>query len=404
MKPALYVQYHNADDRGLPLSDHYNGWWMETKKALVKKAVGAFCFLIVGITENRVKNYYLWSFFQIQNVDQNDTKLFDVFGDGIVMKPRIPLKGLNYFEEFSKREYKNFGLGFMDISKLKFSDTLYNLTPAIKDFVEEAKEREGEREKVNRYLDPNTAWDVILAQAEKAHSTNDTWESPKQKRNYKIKEKPGKNILIERQGHHEHSSFGKLLVKERIDQINASNGSISRVDFTGHVAKMAAIVHLHPQLSWSDDFETIIVISGYKPKYKDYGAAPNDNPEDLQYFARKVRRGQKKFRDNLLIAYGSQCCISGSDVEPVLDACHISPHSKTGDNRKENGLLLRTDLHNLFDAGFIQIEPATMIIHIHPQLSKSEYWQYNGKNLGNRVDSQAPSSEFLNKRWNGKEW
>jgi predicted restriction endonuclease len=64
-----------------------------------------------------------------------------------------------------------------------------------------------------------------------------------------------------------------------------------------------------------------------------------------------VRRGQPAFRRRLLAAYEGTCCISGWAPEAVLEAAHIQEHSKAGLNSMANGLLLRSDLHALFDEG-----------------------------------------------------
>lgn len=64
-----------------------------------------------------------------------------------------------------------------------------------------------------------------------------------------------------------------------------------------------------------------------------------------------MRRGQPAFRRRLLAAYEGTCCISGWAPEAVLEAAHIQEHSKAGLNSMANGLLLRSDLHALFDEG-----------------------------------------------------
>jgi len=256
----------------------------------------------------------------------------------------------------------------------------------------------------NRHLNPSQSWEIILAQAQKAFQTNDTWESPKQKRKYRIEEAAGENIVISREGHHQDSVFGKRFVIERINQINSSGGTIARQDWDGHVAKMAAIVHLHPQLKWQDDFETIVVTNLPNPVYEDYGQAPNDDINELQIFARKVRRGQKKFRDILLKAYSGKCCISETAVETVLDACHISPHSADGNNESENGLLLRTDLHVLFDEGLLHVHPDNLTVFFAHELQNTEYWKFDGKRIMDRSDTKSPSQVFLSERWKKKTW
>lgn len=96
---------------------------------------------------------------------------------------------------------------------------------------------------------------------------------------------------------------------------------------------------------------------------------------------RHGRVHQKKFRQELLDYYNSHCCISGCSVETVLEAAHIKPYALCDDGEegnRENGLLLRADIHTLFDLNLIQINPDTFIIEVHSSLRQiPEYFQFN---------------------------
>lgn len=108
------------------------------------------------------------------------------------------------------------------------------------------------------------------------------------------------------------------------------------------------------------------------------------------------RRGQQAFRDTLLKAYGKRCAISDCAVEDVLEAAHIHPYSGEASNHVSNGLLLRTDLHTLFDLGLIGIDAASFRILVKSRLLNSEYGQFRGKPL--RLPSDAkyqPSAKAL---------
>lgn len=93
------------------------------------------------------------------------------------------------------------------------------------------------------------------------------------------------------------------------------------------------------------------------------------------------RRGQSAFRKGLLAAYGSRCAISGCDLPEVLEAAHIHPYKGEYTHALSNGLLLRADLHTLFDLYLIAIEPQTLRIRLAPQLRPSHYDQYEGMPL-----------------------
>ncbi len=69
------------------------------------------------------------------------------------------------------------------------------------------------------------------------------------------------------------------------------------------------------------------------------------------------RLGQGAFRLAVTSAYGRACAVSGEHSLPVLDAAHIRPFAGEGDHRVQNGLLLRTDIHRLFDKGYVTVTP-----------------------------------------------
>lgn len=70
-----------------------------------------------------------------------------------------------------------------------------------------------------------------------------------------------------------------------------------------------------------------------------------------------ARRGQARFRRELLSAYGGRCAITRRDAVPALEAAHIVAYRGPGANVLANGLLLRADVHTLFDLGHLGIDP-----------------------------------------------
>jgi hypothetical protein len=69
-----------------------------------------------------------------------------------------------------------------------------------------------------------------------------------------------------------------------------------------------------------------------------------------------IRQGQPMFRAKLMEAYERRCAVTGSSIEETLEAAHISPYRGTDSNHVRNGLLLRADIHTLFDLGLIRID------------------------------------------------
>ncbi len=69
----------------------------------------------------------------------------------------------------------------------------------------------------------------------------------------------------------------------------------------------------------------------------------------------RPRLGQGAFRIEVTDAYSRQCAITGEKTLPALEAGHIRPYAKEGPHEIRNGLLLRSDLHNLFDLGYLTV-------------------------------------------------
>lgn len=71
----------------------------------------------------------------------------------------------------------------------------------------------------------------------------------------------------------------------------------------------------------------------------------------------RPRLGQGLFSFAVRDAYQGACAVTHEHSQPVLEAAHIRPYSKGGQHRVENGLLLRRDLHRLFDLGYVTVTP-----------------------------------------------
>jgi len=113
----------------------------------------------------------------------------------------------------------------------------------------------------------------------------------------------------------------------------------------------------------------------------------------------KLRRGQRKFRDGLIRAYGSKCMISGCGLLSVLEAAHIDCYRGDEHNHIVNGLLLRADLHTLFDLGLLAIDPDSLIVRVHADAKAgTDYEKFDGCMLALK-GKHSPSVEALSRRW-----
>lgn len=116
------------------------------------------------------------------------------------------------------------------------------------------------------------------------------------------------------------------------------------------------------------------------------------------------RRGQDEFRKSLLEAYGNRCAITGCDAEEALEAVHIVPYRGPDTNDPSNGLLLRADVHTLFDLGLLTIDSSSMTVIVAPRLAATAYGYLAGKQVSKPSDLSArPSKEALDyhRRWTG---
>ncbi|MBD2741989.1 HNH endonuclease [Coleofasciculus sp. FACHB-1120] len=118
--------------------------------------------------------------------------------------------------------------------------------------------------------------------------------------------------------------------------------------------------------------------------------AENDgsfNPESIKDARERAfvsivrRRGQSEFRISLLKAYNYRCAITGCNAEQALEAAHIKPYNDTQTNDPSNGLLLRADIHTLFDLKLIAIDPETMRVYLEPSLRNTYYAELHEKLL-----------------------
>lgn len=129
----------------------------------------------------------------------------------------------------------------------------------------------------------------------------------------------------------------------------------------------------------------------------------------------KERRGQQAFRRNLICTYDGKCAVTGCSVLDILEAAHVYPYRGAKTHHISNGLLLRADLHTLFDCGLVGIDPhgsgGKARIVLASTLRRSEYAPLAGKALRNRRAGAVPLNnqalalryeEFCNRHIKGK--
>jgi len=98
--------------------------------------------------------------------------------------------------------------------------------------------------------------------------------------------------------------------------------------------------------------------------------------------------------------YGNKCVITGCEILDILEAAHINPYRGEKDNHATNGLLLRADIHTLFDLDLIGIEPNELKVHLSEAIKKDGYQVLENKFLQLKNTKNKPSKKALNLRWN----
>ena len=112
------------------------------------------------------------------------------------------------------------------------------------------------------------------------------------------------------------------------------------------------------------------------------------------------RRGQPDFRRKLVAAYNGVCPVTGCDAVAALEAAHIIPYCGPESDHVTNGLLLRADIHTLFDLDLIGINPKTLEVELAEVLKNSVYSELAGRKLSDPLrPTDAPNRDALGDRW-----
>ena len=130
------------------------------------------------------------------------------------------------------------------------------------------------------------------------------------------------------------------------------------------------------------------------------GEEGSKGPDDARQIAAiRIRRAQRAFREKLLSAWNRRCIVTESRIVELLEAAHIVPHADETDYRTSNGLLLRADIHTLYDLHLLSIDQF-MRVHLSESIRSTEYRQYEGKKVERRPErgADSPSFEALRQR------
>jgi len=126
---------------------------------------------------------------------------------------------------------------------------------------------------------------------------------------------------------------------------------------------------------------------------------PIEAPGGFSHALVRVRRGQQQFREQLLATQGSVCAFTGCAPARVLEAGHLYSYAQLGTHFRHGGLMLRRDIHRLFDDGLLAVEPAELRVDVAPSLAAyPQYARLHDEPLTLRLrDEQV---DWLGKHWN----
>jgi putative restriction endonuclease len=139
------------------------------------------------------------------------------------------------------------------------------------------------------------------------------------------------------------------------------------------------------------------------------GAATIAERHGVERFGKPVlvcpRLGQGTFRLAVTAAYSRACAVTGEHSLPALEAAHIRPYGEGGEHDVNNGILFRSDLHRLFDRGYLTVTPDLRLevsnrLRLDYDNGRSYYPLHGVKVSAPQSSQEAPAVEWL--KWHNE--
>lgn len=110
----------------------------------------------------------------------------------------------------------------------------------------------------------------------------------------------------------------------------------------------------------------------------------------------KARPAQSRFRAGLMDLYEGRCALTGISVPEALEAAHVLPHNRNPvRDRPENGILLRRDLHTMFDAMLWSIDPDTNRVRLSKRVRDFSYSSLADKEITHHIANEPLRVHFI---------
>ena len=120
-----------------------------------------------------------------------------------------------------------------------------------------------------------------------------------------------------------------------------------------------------------------------------------DNTEH-RYSKGLARPEQAGFRAQVMRAYERTCAVTRCTVPEALEAAHLVPVAEGGEYALNNGIMLRRDIHRLFDLNLVAMNPDNMVVALADRISRN-YGKLNGKRV--KLPCGGPVPEDFAARW-----
>lgn len=243
--------------------------------------------------------------------------------------------------------------------------------------------------------------DELWARANNAKESNEVWESPDTRKEYYVESIDEECIRIHRDGTKRKNSVTEMKredVRIALTRLG-TKGQLSRQHkLVQPYAFGTTLAHFLPKYVCLEGTELIARFELTAPEPEIHSDSENNRSTsqhtklplpalDEQYFEavndedarerilREVvqRRGQNLFRMELLKLHSGRCVVTGCTTTDVLEAAHIRPYNGDHTNVVTNGLLLRSDIHTLFDLNLLGINPDSLAINLSSRLKGEDY-------------------------------
>jgi hypothetical protein len=157
--------------------------------------------------------------------------------------------------------------------------------------------------------------------------------------------------------------------------------SLRRLRWSDFIAELEMTAPSHQLDQWTTEKQVFIGVGGH------------------QYVRTRARLGQAEFRKHVLSQYGACCAVSGPAPEQALEAAHLYSFAGLAVHHEHGGLMMRRDIHSLFDRGDICINPVDLTIDLRPAISAYEsYEALHGAPLRAKIKNKS-QLEWIGKHW-----